>query len=165
MVGAEGSPNALRNVVGLAQLELDAQMIVICGRNQRLMRKVQRTRARIPVCALGFVGYVADLMRSADVLVTKAGGLTLAEAFCSGVAVVVHDVVPGQESGNLEYVLSQNAVVYAPSARALKQVIDGLYADPARRRMLALRGAQLARPHAAEEIATAVLARLRPPSP
>ena len=59
----------------------------------------------MPLHALGFVDNVAELMRAADMLVTKAGGLTLAEAFCCGVPVVVHDVLPGQEAGNLEYVL------------------------------------------------------------
>ena len=92
----------------------------------------QRLPARMPLQALGFVDNVADLMRSADVLVTKAGGLTLAEAFCCGVPVVVYDVLPGQEAGNLEYVLRHDAVEYAATPEALARGgCRARHADPA----------------------------------
>jgi processive 1,2-diacylglycerol beta-glucosyltransferase len=160
MVGAEGSPRALRNVAHLAQLDLDAQLVVICGRNEQLRQRVERLVSRMPLHAVGFVDNVAELMRAADVLVTKAGGLTLAEAFCCGVPVVVHDVLPGQEAGNLQYVLGHGAVDYAPTPRRLEQVVTDLYADAERRSGLAKRGASLARPDAARLIAADVLGRL-----
>jgi processive 1,2-diacylglycerol beta-glucosyltransferase len=160
MVGAEGSPRALRNVAHLAQLDLDAQLVVICGRNEQLRQRVERLVSRMPLHAVGFVDNVAELMRAADVLVTKAGGLTLAEAFCCGVPVVVHDVLPGQEAGNLQYVLGHGAVDYAPTPTRLEQVVTDLYADAERRSGLAKRGASLARPDAARLIAADVLGRL-----
>ena len=160
MVGAEGSPRALRNLAALARTNTNAQLIVVCGRNAALRRKVERLPSRMPLTALGFVEEVARLMRSADLLVTKAGGVTLAEAFCSGVPVVVQDVVPGQESGNLEYVLRHGAVEYAPSPRALADAVSRLAADASRRAILAECGARLARPEAARQIAENVLARL-----
>jgi UDP-N-acetylglucosamine:LPS N-acetylglucosamine transferase len=160
MVGAEGSPNALRNLAQLAQLELDAELVVVCGRNEALRTRVAKLPARMPVRALGLVDNVAELMRSAEVLVTKAGGLTLAEAFCCGVPVIVHDVLPGQEAGNLAYVLNQRAVAYAPDARALVRAVTGLHEDSVRRSELAARGRRLARPDAAGRIARGMLARL-----
>jgi UDP-N-acetylglucosamine:LPS N-acetylglucosamine transferase len=163
MVGAEGSPRALRNVARLAQLDLDAQLLVICGRNEQLRQRVERLSARMPLQALGFVDNVAELMRTADVLVTKAGGLTLAEAFCCGAPVVVHDVLPGQEAGNLEYILGHQAVEYAPTPTHLGQLITELYADSARRAALASSGARLAQPDAARRIVANVLKRLLDP--
>jgi UDP-N-acetylglucosamine:LPS N-acetylglucosamine transferase len=160
MVGAEGSPAALENIARLARLDLDARMVVLCGRNDELRRHIERLPAHLPLQAFGFVDNVADLMRSADVLVTKAGGLTLAEAFCCQVPVVVHDVLAGQEAGNLEYVLSHQAVEYAAQPEAMASIVASLYADPTRRAQLAERGAQLARPEAAARIARNVLERL-----
>src|SRR6266568_3453202 len=160
MVGAEGSPRALRNLACLASAGIDAQLVVICGRSEELRMQMEKLPARMPLKALGFVEDVAELMRSADVLVTKAGGLTLAEAFCCGVPVVIHDVLPGQEAGNLEYVLQECAALYAPRPTALVQVISELAADPARRFELAERGKRLARPEAAQEIVEGALARL-----
>ena len=160
MVGAEGSPRALANVQRLSQLDLDAQVLVVCGRNEELRRRVQALPRRLTVEALGFVDNIAELMRGADVLVTKAGGLTLAEAFCCAVPVVVYDVLPGQEAGNLAYALSQAAVAHARSPGQLGRVISELYSDSARRAELAQRGHALARPDAATRIVANVLKRL-----
>ena len=160
MVGAEGSPRALRSIAALASIDLDLQVLVVCGRNVALREQIQRLPARVPLTALGFVDNVAVLMRAADVLITKAGGLTLAEGFACHVPVVVHDVLPGQESGNLEYVLEHGAVMYAPDHQALVRAVSELYADAGRRQELAARGARLARPDAARQIAHNILARL-----
>jgi UDP-N-acetylglucosamine:LPS N-acetylglucosamine transferase len=160
MVGAEGSPRALRSVRRMAQLEIDAQMLVVCGRNAALCEQVDALPARLSLRAIGFVEQIADLMRSSDVLITKAGGLTLAEAFCCGVPVVVYDVLHGQESGNLRYVLNQNAVVVARSPRSLGKALLRLHTDSAQRADLAAAGRRLARPDAAARIAQNLLARL-----
>ena len=96
MVGAEGSPRAMANLAALARTDLDAQLVVVCGRSRSLRARIEALPARMPLRALGFVEAIGDLMRSADLLVTKAGGLTLAEAFCCGIPVVVHDVLPAR---------------------------------------------------------------------
>jgi UDP-N-acetylglucosamine:LPS N-acetylglucosamine transferase len=160
MVGAEGSPRALDNLSRLAQRDLDAQLIVICGRNDVLRQRVTAMPSHMPIRAVGFVEHVADLMRSADLLLTKAGGLTLAEAFSCDVPVVVHDLLPGQEAGNLEFVLEHGAVEFAHGPRHLAQIVGDLIEQPARREALAARGARLARPHAAREIAANLVRRL-----
>jgi UDP-N-acetylglucosamine:LPS N-acetylglucosamine transferase len=160
MVGAEGSPGALRNISRLATANIDAQLIVLCGRNDELRRHVERLPARMALKALGFVDNAAELMRAADLLITKAGGLTLAEAFCCGTPVVIHDVLAGQEAGNLTYVLAHKAVEYANRPWKLVQLVSELIADPQRRMTLAERGASLARPEAAPVIARNVLQRL-----
>jgi UDP-N-acetylglucosamine:LPS N-acetylglucosamine transferase len=162
MVGAEGSPRALRNVAALVASDLDAQLLVVCGNSHGLRRQVEQLPARMPLSAVGFVENIAALMRACDVLVTKAGGLTLAEAFCCGIPVVIHDLLPGQEAGNLEYVLGRGAAEYAPAPTALVATLARLIGDRARREALSRCGAELARPRAAADIAANVLARLAP---
>jgi UDP-N-acetylglucosamine:LPS N-acetylglucosamine transferase len=76
------------------------------------------------------------------------------------VPVVIHDVLAGQEAGNLEYVLRKGAVAYASSSASLVQIVGKLLNDPALRAALAQRGSQLARPDAAARIARNVLRRL-----
>jgi processive 1,2-diacylglycerol beta-glucosyltransferase len=160
MVGAEGSPRAVRNVARLLQLDLDAQVIVVCGRAEDLRRSIERMPHRMPVRALGFVEDIPELMRGVDLLVSKAGGLTLAEAFCSRVPIVVHDILPGQEEGNAAYALQHGAVAYARTPDRLADLVAHLYRDPVARSALAERGSRLARPDAAERIARGVLERL-----
>jgi UDP-N-acetylglucosamine:LPS N-acetylglucosamine transferase len=160
MAGAEGSPRALRNIAAVAKSDIDAQLVVVCGRSRRLRRRIEGLPARMPVRALGFVETISGLMRSADLLVTKAGGLTLAEAFCCGVPVVIHDVLPGQEAGNVRYVVEHGAAAYSSTPVELVETIGALAADPARRLGLGACGARLARPNAAHDIADNILARL-----
>jgi processive 1,2-diacylglycerol beta-glucosyltransferase len=160
MAGAEGSPRALANLSGLARLDLDAQLVVICGRNEQLRRRVEALPGRMPRRAVGFVEHVADLMRSADILVTKAGGLTLAEAFCCGVPLVVDDALPGQEAGNLAYVLDAGAAEFGQTPAALARIIPDLMRHPDKRTALVAGGGRLARPAAAREIAANLLRRL-----
>lgn len=160
MVGAEGSPRALSNIARLAQLDVDAQLLVVCGHNAELRQRVEHLAGRLPLRAVGFVDNVAELMRACDVLITKAGGVTLAEAFCCGAPVVVHDVLPGQESGNLEYVLGQEAVLFAKNPSALARIVTEIGHDAARRAALASRGARLARPQASQLIVRDLLARM-----
>jgi UDP-N-acetylglucosamine:LPS N-acetylglucosamine transferase len=160
MVGAEGSPRALRNLAELARSDIAAQLVVVCGRSRRLRERIEALPARMPVRALGFVETISGLMRSSDLLVTKAGGLTLAEAFCCGVPVVIHDVLPGQEAGNLDYMLEYGAAAYGSKPAELVETIAALADDPERRLRLGACGARLARPHAAHDIAANVLARL-----
>jgi UDP-N-acetylglucosamine:LPS N-acetylglucosamine transferase len=159
MVGAEGSPRALASVRRLLQLAIEAQVVIVCGRNEELRRRIDTLPARVSTRALGFVDHIADLMRSADLLVTKAGGLTLAEAFCCGVPVVVYDVLPGQETGNLEFVRTQGAAAYAGRPRRLANLVAELHADPGRRAALAENGRRLARPDAARRIVAGLLDR------
>jgi processive 1,2-diacylglycerol beta-glucosyltransferase len=160
MVGAEGSPGALRNLAALARSDVDAQLVVVCGRSGKLRARVEGLPARMPLRTLGFVEGIGELMRASDVLVTKAGGLTLAEAFCCGMPVVIQDVLPGQEAGNLEYALQHGAAAYAPTPTRLVDTIAELAAQPTRRRQLAECGARLARPSAAHDIAANILGRL-----
>jgi UDP-N-acetylglucosamine:LPS N-acetylglucosamine transferase len=160
MAGAEGSPRALANITRLAAANIDARLVVVCGRNAELRRQLERTPARMRVTALGLVDNVADLMRAADLLISKAGGLSLAEAFCCGTPVVIHDVLNGQEAGNLEYALERGAVEYASRPSKLVQLVSELIANPARRLELAERGRGLARPEAAQLIVRNVLERL-----
>jgi UDP-N-acetylglucosamine:LPS N-acetylglucosamine transferase len=159
MVGAEGSPRALANIARLAELTIDAQLLVICGHNEALRRHVEHLPAALLLRAVGFVDNVADLMRASDLLVTKAGGVTLAEAFSCAVAVVVHDVLPGQEAGNLQHVLRQDAVCFAPDPSSLARIVQDLFHDPRRRAAVAERGARLARPLASQLIVRGLLER------
>jgi UDP-N-acetylglucosamine:LPS N-acetylglucosamine transferase len=156
MVGAEGSPRAFTNIAELARANIDAELVVVCGRNDELRRQMERMNVK----ALGFLENVADLMRGSDILITKAGGLTLAEAFCTRIPVVIHDVLAGQEAGNLEYVLGKGAVEYAPSPQTLVRIVAQLIADPVRRAALSERAGRLGRPDAARVIVRNALERL-----
>jgi 1,2-diacylglycerol 3-beta-galactosyltransferase len=59
-----------------------------------------------PMQVLGFTDKIPEYFRAVDLLVTKAGPGTLAEANAAQLPVVVYDYVPGQERGNVDFVRS-----------------------------------------------------------
>jgi hypothetical protein len=73
---------------------------------------------------------------------------------------VIHDVLPGQEAGNVRYVVEHGAAAYSSTPLELVATIGALAAEPTRRLRLGACGARLARPYAARDIAANILARL-----
>lgn len=71
--------------------------VVVCGRNEPLRRRLGLTRDTI---ALGWVEDMPSLLRTADVVVHNAGGLSSLEAMASGAAVVSYRCLPGHGTAN-----------------------------------------------------------------
>jgi 1,2-diacylglycerol 3-beta-galactosyltransferase len=159
--GGEGSGGVARRVSALTEAFDDIDVIAICGRNRRLQRElarlVPRTGGRLRV--EGFVGNMADWLRCADVVVTKAGPGTIAEATCCGAPLIVSSSVPGQEDGNADVVVTAGAGRYAPGPADVVREICRLRRAPAALEAMRAASARLGRPGAAPAIA-ALLAGL-----
>jgi 1,2-diacylglycerol 3-beta-galactosyltransferase len=103
-------------------------------------------------------------MRAADILVTKAGPGTICEAFIAGLPMILYSRMPGQEDGNVDYVIAKNAGVWAPQPRQVVAVIKNWLDNPAEREKVAATCRQLARPDAARQIARLIAERLDVPA-
>lgn len=133
------------------------QLVVICGRNEALRACLAGRRWSMPARIAGYVEDMPLWMAAADLLVTKAGPGTIAEALVCGLPLVLSSFVPGQETGNVSYVEENGAGVYRSEpeeiAALIKQWLEpGNPALPAMR----ARARALARPEAALEIAQAL---------
>ena len=154
--GADGSGGIARRARALAGSGLDIDVVVICGRNVSCRRRLRGLRGHggRPVMVRGFVDGMGDWIRAADVVATKAGPSTIAEALCCGVPLLLTFYLPGQERGNVEWVVDSGAGRYVPFTRQLVDAVAELAApgSPALARMRAT-VRTLARPEATERIA------------
>ena len=82
----------------LAQAPYAAQMAIIAGRNQTLKKQLMAVKWPVPVKVLGFVDDMPNWLAATDLLISKAGPGTLAEAACAGLPVVITGHIPGQET-------------------------------------------------------------------
>ncbi|HYM97668.1 MAG TPA: glycosyltransferase, partial [Candidatus Sulfotelmatobacter sp.] len=73
MGGGAGVGPIERQVRALAWEPYQWQVIVVCGRNEKLRRRLLEIRFSTPTLVLGFVEYMPELMRACDIVVTKAG--------------------------------------------------------------------------------------------
>lgn len=159
--GAEGAGPLLRTTRTIMKADSGIRVVVICGRNERARRHLSRLAARSGgrLTVLGFVSTMADWLRCADVVVTKAGPATIAEAACCGAPLLITSYLPGQEAGNAALVAGTDAGRYVPGAGALRREIARLRTDPAALAALRAGSARLAHPGAAAT-AAALIARL-----
>jgi 1,2-diacylglycerol 3-beta-galactosyltransferase len=106
MAGGEGGGKLLPTTLALAKARLPIHLVVVCGRNEPLQQKLEEMSAGLPtrMTVLGFTDKIPEYFRAVDLLVTKAGPGTLAEANAAQLPVVVYDYVPGQERGNVDFV-------------------------------------------------------------
>ncbi|MCU0507490.1 MAG: glycosyltransferase [Anaerolineae bacterium] len=142
----------------LAQQERDVQLAIVAGRNKELQRRLGRQKWPIPVRVLGFVDNMAEWMRASDLLLTKAGPGMLAEAACLGLPVVITDFIPGQEIGNVSWVVKNGAGLYEHEIEGIAAVVGELLrpGNPTLE-MMSAQARAMARPNASDEIVAATL--------
>jgi 1,2-diacylglycerol 3-beta-galactosyltransferase len=153
--GAEGSGGIYRRAAAILRHAEDVDVVVICGRNRLLRRRLARLaeRAAGRLTVHGFVDNMADWLRCADLIVGKAGPGTIAEATCCGAPLILTSHVPGQEEGNAEYIVEAGAGIYASRPCGLAAQVKRLLDDPAELAAMRAASARLGRPRAADGIA------------
>ncbi len=146
----------------LASLPEAPQVLVLCGTNARLQRELQAMAPRFAgrLRAMPFTPHVDLLLEAADLVVSKAGGLTCAEALVKRTPMVVFRPTPGQEVGNARYLEAGGAAVFADSLDTVAATVSRWLDDAAALARAREAAARLARPRAAEEIARRVLESL-----
>jgi processive 1,2-diacylglycerol beta-glucosyltransferase len=146
----------------LSDLEHDAQVILLCGRNEELKKKLDKLSARLAGSRvtfknLGFTTQVDELMSASDILLGKPGGLTTSEALAKGLAFVIVNPIPGQEERNSDHLLEEGVAIRCNNLPALAYKVDQLLEDKARFERLQANARRLAHPNAAHDIATRLL--------
>ncbi|MBI3270867.1 MAG: glycosyltransferase [Planctomycetes bacterium] len=157
--GGFGIGHIERVVADLARLPAELQLVVIAGRNEKLRQEVQavETPPTVAKKVFGFVTNIQDFYASADLAVTKSGGLTVSECLAMGLPMVIFAPIPGQEERNCDYLLEQGAAVKAKDLATLEWKVLSLLRDPAARLRMAERAAATARARAAHDILKDVL--------
>jgi len=137
------------------------QLLIVTGRNPRFEAKVRAAAEQVPapITVYGFVENIHELMDAADLVISKPGGLTMAEVLAKGRPVMIMDPIPGQEQRNGEYLLEAGCAVRVFEAEEACWKIGALLRDRARLATLAAHARSLGRPRAAEEILDDLLAR------
>jgi len=155
--GGEGAGGLGRIVTAADRARLDAQLLVVCGRNRALRNRLETRHLGIPARIFGFVNNVPELMHAADVVVTKGGPQSIAEALAARRPVILTAITPGQEEGNDQFV-ERHGVGLAPASTAgVVEALRILAANPAQRERLARNAARLSRPDAAANVARTVM--------
>jgi UDP-N-acetylglucosamine:LPS N-acetylglucosamine transferase len=157
--GGDGAGPVLEHVRALAGPASPWQVVVVCGRNERLRRRLAGLRLGAPVLPLGFVDTMPELMRAADLAIGKAGSLSIAEAQASGLPMAITSCLPGQETPNVAFAVEAGFARWTPRPDDLRRAVDWLLGPgQGERWAMAVRARLSSRPEAAVEAARACLA-------
>ncbi|MBR2861268.1 MAG: polysaccharide biosynthesis protein [Clostridia bacterium] len=96
----------------------DAYMTIVCGTNKKLKKKVDKLESE-RVRVLGFTDKVSLLMDSADLYVTKPGGLSITEASYKRLPLAFIDAVSGCESYNRYFFITQGMALASNDPKRL----------------------------------------------
>ena len=143
----------------LDSVEIPLCAVAIVGRSSRSAERVLEAAHSVsyPVRVLGFVGNVADYMHAADLLITKPGGLTSAEALAAQVPMILFKPLPGQEERNTRYLVERRAAVRVRRAKDLTYAVASLLESPRALADMRIAMQGIAKPHAAAEVAATLL--------
>lgn len=130
----------------------DCTLVVICGNNEKLYDQLVKD-APPRVVPVGFTDKIAQYMVSADVCLSKPGGLSTTELLAIGVPSVLVLVVPGCESRNMAFITGKGLAIgtegwECAAERALELLKDSAKLTELRRKLQEYNGG-----HGAENIA------------
>lgn len=145
-------------VVNLGKIRHDFQIIVICGRNKFLYRNLIKKKEKIkkPMFIFGYVDSVNELMDFSDIIVTKAGGISISEALAKKLAIIISNPIPGQEEFNVDFLLRKKTILRADTPWEIKNTVFSLLEDEDKLNLLKERAWQNSFPASSFKIADLV---------
>src|SRR5262249_2988439 len=130
LFGGTGLGKPRRIFEELNKVRQPFQVAFITGKNKRLERQIRSLCEGLPhFRPLGWVDNVNEWMVAADLLVSKPGGSTLAEAFASGLPMLAFDPLPGNERRTCAWIEKWQAGHWVRRSEDLAPAIMRLFAD------------------------------------
>jgi len=108
-VGGKRVGNLYKTLRVLNHSGLPLQLAIVTGGNNNLYNRFKLTEWHLKAHLYNFVTNMPTLMRAADCVMSKAGGLIVSEALACGLPLLLINALPGQESGNVDYVVEGSA--------------------------------------------------------
>jgi len=154
--GGDGMGPLAETAHAIDESGLDVNIVIVAGRNVHLKNYLETLPWENPTYIYGFIDEMPNFMRAADTIVTKAGPGTIAEALAASLPIILYAKLPGQEDGNVDFVLSEGVGVWAPDHHAVVRTLTRWICRPAERAQVVENCRNAARPDASRIIARAL---------
>ena len=144
LFGGEGSAVMLEIARRLERSARPLQLILICGRNQKLASRLRATTSRMPMFVEGFTREVPYYMHLSDFFIGKPGPGSISEAIAMKLPVIVERNAWNlpQERYNCEWVREQDVGLVLRNFRRIDAAVSELLEPGTYERMRANAAAQ-----------------------
>ncbi len=116
----------------IAEIKRDLQTVVVCGRNEELVKKIEKLKKdlNLNMKITGFVDNVYEYMEISDILISKSGGITVSESLAKEIPMVIISPIIGQETANCNFLVKNKAALKVDRLEDLKGALEGLLDSP-----------------------------------
>lgn len=151
--GGDGMGPLGQTARAVAESDLNIGLAIVTGRNERLKKSLEQKNWKVPTIIYGFTKELPDMMRAADVLITKAGPGTIAEAMTANLPIILYAKLPGQEDGNVTFTVDSGAGVWAPTPQKTVNTLQEWINHPEVREEVVQACKRVAKPNSSIDIA------------
>ena len=160
-VGGGNIPQIFRELI---RGELDVQAIFLAGKNEELKREAEELAktAKFPVKVIGYSDEVEKLMQSANVMISKLGGLTTFEALACRLPIIADATTPPmpQEAGTVNLIAKRGAGILLEKATDIVPTVRSLISDSKKYSAMKAATVSLSAPNSTEMIIQEIAALL-----
>ena len=157
--GATTMPGAEKVFPAILAAKTPLEIVVVAGNNQQLKTQLEQipVPAQHRVKIFGFVAPIDELMRAADAVISKPGGMVSAEVLACGAAMVIVNPRPGLEMQNSDFLLENGVAIKNQHLETLPFQLAQLLNDAERLALMRSNALRVARPQAAFDAASKIL--------
>ena len=160
MAGGDGVGAVQQQAVAVAKALGEApyksQLIVVCGHNKAMAKDLLDTKrvwpSNVKVVVLGFTTNIDEYMVASNLLITKAGPGTICEAMILGLPLILSSFLPGQEEGNVPYVVDNGLGYYTEDPQEIANRCVSMLTNDNLLQSMSKKALDLARPEATLKI-------------
>jgi processive 1,2-diacylglycerol beta-glucosyltransferase len=163
LMGGGMGPVPLDSLISSLELcDTPLQVLAVAGHDRHLRHRMELLRGRVAIDLhlFGWTNSVPELMAVSDLLITKPGGLTAAEALTAGLPMILTHAIPGPEERHIRYLGRKGVAVHAATLNDIPRLTRRLLSSPDELREIRRRARECSRPHAAHTIARVAVALL-----
>lgn len=143
----------------LSDLSLPIQIIALTGSNKKLAQKLEAIAesANIPIRVLGFIENIAPIMKGSNLLLSKAGGITVFEALAVKLPILIYKPLPGHEQCNVDFLLNNKAALMAKNQDQAVELIRKAVENPSMLEDISRAMEPLSKPYSARDTVNILL--------
>ena len=160
-VGGGNIPQIFKELV---RGDLDVQAIFLAGKNENLKLEAEKLAktAKFPVKVIGYSDEIEKLMQSANVMISKLGGLTTFEALACRLPIIADTTTPPmpQEAGTVNLVAKKGAGILLEKSADIVPTIQSLLDDSQKYAAMKNATINLAIPNSTQKIIEEITALL-----
>jgi processive 1,2-diacylglycerol beta-glucosyltransferase len=152
---------SLQMLQEFAALGTNLRLLVVAGADAAKENRLKQKFGEDPRFILfGFTSRIAEMMRAADLIVTKPGGLIVSESLAMGLPQILLEPIPGQEEANAKFAVEEGTAICVTHKPGIyKETLSRIIFDSAKLEQMSEAAQGAGKPQAAADVVETILSK------